>query len=619
MKLRLGWLADAEDADTYSARETRVLLRALARRSDLVALWFAVGSGEPPHLWNGIRVFPLPAECLGSPDFLRVLIGQQRPSVVVSNVPWPAFPSGLRCVAQSGLPWVHRLNPTDTEPPTLAGLEAASPSGRRVLVAGRNGAGPASGDALCVPYLSGLDAAVEDGDEPTAVLRRFEEAIATTLGPGRGWRPRPAPDIPAGVAVPASTHEGQRRPRGAGLDNDGAPCFVMRQHLFCNASVAQVMFELTNALIELGVPTVAQEEQTVFSKAYMHREDEFWRAGAPAQFERIQRSLGLAYDPETAVTVHFSMFKPGVGCARFGVFQAMTPREVLYTTGNHTVTPEALRQQANAFEMILGPSRHVLRPYLEAGLSPSRGAVVPHGIDPEVFFPGAPALPYATRKRFKFLQTSFPWVVEKGFDLTISAFCRAFSSKDDVALILRTPRIRQPSERDSTFGRLEALVQEAAAQPGAPEILLVESDVELNRRGGVYTGADCYVFPLRAEGFAMTILEAMACGLPVIATPWSGPADFLSPRYTHMLRHSSPVPERSSDGAVRRFHVEPELDHLVHLMRRVYEQQDEAKAMGLAGAEVVRSAWTWKHAAAKLASIPGLAMAREKYGPSQLA
>jgi hypothetical protein len=30
----------------------------------------------------------------------------------------------------------------------------------------------------------------------------------------------------------------------------------------------------------------------------------------------------------------------------------------------------------------------------------------------------------------------------------------------------------------------------------------------------------------------------MACGLPAIATPWSGPADFLSPWYSYTLRHS---------------------------------------------------------------------------------
>ena len=62
MKLRLAWLADSEEADSYSARETRVLLRAIARRRDVVPLWFAVGASRPPHFWNGIRVFPIPPE-----------------------------------------------------------------------------------------------------------------------------------------------------------------------------------------------------------------------------------------------------------------------------------------------------------------------------------------------------------------------------------------------------------------------------------------------------------------------------------------------------------------------------------------------------------------------------
>jgi glycosyltransferase involved in cell wall biosynthesis len=130
-------------------------------------------------------------------------------------------------------------------------------------------------------------------------------------------------------------------------------------------------------------------------------------------------------------------------------------------------------------------------------------------------------------------------------------------------------------------------------------------DVPLGRRGGIYTGANCYLFPLRAEGFAMTILEAMACGLPVIATPWSGPADFLSPRYNYTLCHSNPVPERARDGTILRFHVEPDLDHVVHLMRHAYAHQDEAKALGLAASGVARDRWTWKHAAAKLASVFG--------------
>jgi hypothetical protein len=186
------------------------------------------------------------------------------------------------------------------------------------------------------------------------------------------------------------------------------------------------MFELTNALIELGVPAVAQDDPALLSKSFVHREEELWRAGAPAKFERVKNSLCVEYDPETAITMHFSMLRVAARASRFGVFPSLTPREVVYTTGNHTVTPAGLRRLAGAFEKILAPSQHVLGPYLAAGLSHACGAVIPHGIDPGVFSPEAPPLAYGTDKRFRFLQTSFPWVYEKGFDITIRAFlaCR---------------------------------------------------------------------------------------------------------------------------------------------------------------------------------------------------
>ena len=256
-----------------------------------------------------------------------------------------------------------------------------------------------------MPYLRGLDSADSDGADPSAVLGAVQDAIETVL-PARSSGTPGAPSPAPGRANAADQ-----------------PWLVMRQQLFCNASLAHVMFELTNALLELGVPTVPQDEHSILSKDFVHREEDLFQAGAPEKYARIAGCLGRDYDPEKAVTVHFSMLKSGARCSAFGVFSSLTPREVLYTTGNHTIGQGRLRLLTDRFERILAPSWHVLRPYLEAGLSANRGSVIPHGIDPGAFNPQAPPLPYRTAKRFRFLQTSFPWVYEKGFDLTIKAFC----------------------------------------------------------------------------------------------------------------------------------------------------------------------------------------------------
>jgi glycosyltransferase involved in cell wall biosynthesis len=427
-----------------------------------------------------------------------------------------------------------------------------------------------------VPYIKGLDPAVGGGADSTAVLERLTKTVVN----GRATR------------SPASS--GRQR------------CLVMRQQLYANCSSAQAMFELTNALLETGIPTVPQEEHMIFSSESVQREEDMFRLGAMEKYERLRRNLAREHDPESAITIHSALLKSGHDCLRCGAFPSLGGQEVLYVSGNQMVRREEVQAILEAYDMVLAPSQHVLTAYLQAGLPRRRGAVIPYGIDPAVYSPEMEPFHYPTRKQFKFLHTSFPWVQEKGFDLTIQAFGRAFSGRDDVSLILRVPKIRDPGVRKSGFDRLDALVKEALAKPDAPEILLMEMDVEPNRRASFYTGADCYVHPLRSEGFGMTILEAMACGLPVIATAWSGPADFLLPQWAYTLRHSSPRAEKAQDGTILRHYVEPELDHLVDLMRHAYEQEAEGKALGQMASAVVRARWTWQHGAARLASLFGL-------------
>ncbi len=263
MKSRLAWLADPEYADSYSARETRVLLRAIARQGDIVPLWFAVGSAEPPHHWDGIRVFPVPPESLESPDFLRTLIAQQRPHLLLWDIPRSAFPAGFDYLGQNGANWIHRVSPDDVS----TGAAFLAP----LVLCGAGPAQPRSDQLCALPYLRGLDPAVRDGADPSTVLELVQEAIADRLSSGASA----APESRAG-AMPGPCH------------------VVMRQPLFSNSSVAHVMFELTNALIEIGVPTVPQDEQAMLSRSYIHREEDLFRAGAP---EKYRGSPGASTGP----------------------------------------------------------------------------------------------------------------------------------------------------------------------------------------------------------------------------------------------------------------------------------------------------------------------------------
>jgi glycosyltransferase involved in cell wall biosynthesis len=44
----------------------------------------------------------------------------------------------------------------------------------------------------------------------------------------------------------------------------------------------------------------------------------------------------------------------------------------------------------------------------------------------------------------------------------------------------------------------------------------------------LYRSVDAFVLPSRGEGWGRPYMEAMSMGLPVIATNWSGPTEFVN-------------------------------------------------------------------------------------------
>jgi glycosyltransferase involved in cell wall biosynthesis len=110
-------------------------------------------------------------------------------------------------------------------------------------------------------------------------------------------------------------------------------------------------------------------------------------------------------------------------------------------------------------------------------------------------------------------------VARKNPIAAIKAFRAAFGDDPDTRLIIKVANL-------SSVKDMSGMIDEAIN--GCSNITILSKtvdDVELEK---LYLDADVFMSLHRAEGFGLTIAEAMLHGLPVIATDWSGNVDFLN-------------------------------------------------------------------------------------------
>ncbi|MFQ3682636.1 glycosyltransferase [Roseiflexus sp.] len=212
--------------------------------------------------------------------------------------------------------------------------------------------------------------------------------------------------------------------------------------------------------------------------------------------------------------------------------------------------------------------------------------VVPLGVDTTRFAPGAPRTHLTDHTVFL---SVFEWGLRKGWDILLRAYRAAFRAGDPVVLVLKID-CRAPG--DNPARELAALLP----SPSPPVVLLYNRALNAQRMAELYQSADCFVLPTRGEGWGMPVLEAMACGVPAIATDWSGLTTFLNQEngYPLPIRGLVSADAGGAYGAGAQW-AEPDVDALVDLLRHVAQHPAERQRKGCRAAADARQ-WTWEYA-----------------------
>ncbi len=224
--------------------------------------------------------------------------------------------------------------------------------------------------------------------------------------------------------------------------------------------------------------------------------------------------------------------------------------------------------------------------------------VMHEGVDPDFFHPEIAPFADPPKEKFRFF-SNFAWGKRKGVDVLFKAFREEFSEGEDVCLMLKTLK--------SFHGhKIKDELKLVYDRKGSAPVYIYDIEVQRYELGRFYRMANVFLWPSRGEGFGLPPLEALACGMPVIASNHSSHLEFL-------LKDGKPLPGvLLLDGKVEPYDkgdslyypgfdwFNPSVEHLRKLMRQSFENYKKLKEKALESSEYIRKEWAWSKTQDKL-------------------
>jgi GT2 family glycosyltransferase/glycosyltransferase involved in cell wall biosynthesis len=363
-------------------------------------------------------------------------------------------------------------------------------------------------------------------------------------------------------------------------------CIYLADALDEGSALTWINIELALALKDCGVPVYVNGTAPISPTV-------------PGSSRRRLRSLGLDEKPVGGVQLKWSHYRPRhlnldiAGDVNLEFFV------INYQFGTPGAEPwdfwlQCLRQNHHDKLPLSGFCASVLQ---QIGL-PERDCHVWHpGYSREIEEVDAPE---RTSPRFRFLTVSNSHDLERYNTLAvITAFQEAFSREDDVALVIKD---YGASSGDTTIRSLVAKLKHG------PRIEYISEFTDKRELVRLYRSCDAFVSAHRGEGFGMKILDAMACGLPVITPLFGGATAYCEPDNCRPVNFSLVPMGDCLDTRSLRITNQPmwaEVDppSLRDQIRRTYDDRASNALLGGRARAKAVAQFSWASAANRLIEI----------------
>ncbi|KAL6764112.1 hypothetical protein V8C86DRAFT_2482499 [Haematococcus lacustris] len=258
----------------------------------------------------------------------------------------------------------------------------------------------------------------------------------------------------------------------------------------------------------------------------------------------------------------------------------------------------------NSLDEVWVPSRFSFDVLLAAGVAPDRMHIVPLAVNTSFFTPhrhraykDVRAIPgVSTLQVFgcaggsatalpaeRIFLSVFKWENRKGWDVLLAAYLQHFTCNDPVVLLLLTkPFLQSSGAAEEITSWVQVHLPDRNISQ-LPRLLLIQQHISQEQYARLLASAHAFVLPTRGEGWGLPMVEAMAMGLPVIATNASGVTAYLDAQVGYPVPFTLvPVPEGEPFWFAGSRWAEPDVTSLQVLMGTVVDNPAEAQRRGQA-------------------------------------